>query len=151
MPGFTADHSLQPSLSPYHGGASYALHDDVLVEPEFLGVIKEAFESAGHAFSSALMSAASSLGDLVKKTQSTGGPDGEPFACGQWVTRLVACSGNSPTYSEGEMMAACAASNPFQMASCTAVTAGLYSTLQQGCSENPGGIGQLLGQICPNG
>jgi hypothetical protein len=150
MPGFTAEQSLQPSLSPYHGGGSYALHDD-LVEPEIFGFVKEAFESVGNAFSSVAQSLAKDVGNLVNSLQSGGGPGGQPFACGQWVTRMLACSGNSPTYSEAQMIAACISTNPAQMISCTAVTAALYSTLQQGCSENPNGIGQLLGQVCPNG
>ncbi len=149
MPGFTAEHSLRPLLSPYHGGNSYALHDDRRVEPEFLGVIKEAFESVGHEFSSAVVAAAGALSSIVSNPSSAGGgSDGQPLVCGQWATRMLACSGNSPAYSEAEIMGACAAVNPFQMAACAALSAGMYSLVQQACSQNPGGMGQLVGQVC---
>ena len=151
MPGFSAEQGLQSSPSPYHGGGSYSLHADALVEPQIFGFIKEAAESVGRAFSSAATALASEVGSLVSSLQSSGGPGGQPFVCGQWVASLLACSGNSPTYSEAQMMSTCLSTNVAQAAACTAVTSALYSTLQQGCQDNPGGIGQLLGQVCPNG
>jgi hypothetical protein len=150
MPGFTSEQSLHPSLAPYHGGGSYALHDDELVAPEFLGVIKEAFESAVHAFSSAVLEAATALNSIVVSAQNGGGGNGQPLVCGQWATRMLACNGSSPAYNEAEIMGACAAVNPFQMAACAALSAGMYPLVQQACSQNPGGMGQLVGQICGN-
>lgn len=150
MPGFTAEQGLQPSLASYHGGSSYALHDDQLVEPEWFGFIKEAVESVASTFSSAVMSAVTSVQQAIHGVQTSGGPNGTPFVCGQWATGMIACSGNNSTYNEGQMMAACAASNPLMMAACATVTAAMYPAVQAACQDNPGLIGQLPGMICNN-
>jgi hypothetical protein len=150
MPGFTAEQSLQPSIASYHGGGSYALHDDQRVEPEILGVIKEAFESAFHGFSSGIVDAAKALNSIIVSAQNGGGGNGQPLVCGQWATRMIACNGNSPAYSEAEILGACAGVNPFQMAACAAVSVGMYPLVQKACAENPGQVGDLVGQVCGN-
>jgi len=151
MPGFTAEQGLRPSFASYHGGGSYALHDDQLVEPEWFGWVKEAVESVASEFSSAITAAAGALNNIVNNPGSSGGGGGSgPLVCGQWATRMIACNGNSPAYSQAEIMASCAAANPFQMAACTALSAGTYSLVQQACQQNPGAIGDLVGQVCGN-
>lgn len=150
MPGFTASNSLGPSAYSYNGATSLRDSAPDAVVPEFLDIIKEAFESITSGFSNALQAAANALKDAINKLNS-GGNGQPPFVCGQWATRFLACNGNSTRYSQGEMMAACIASNPAQTAICVGITASMYSILQQGCQQNPNGIGQLLGQICSAG
>jgi hypothetical protein len=147
MPGFTASNSLGPSAYAYNGALSLRDSAPDAVVPEFLDFIKEAFESITGGFSDALQAAANALKNAIDKINSGGGGQ-PPFVCGQWATRFLACNGNSTRYSQGEMMAACIGSNPAQSIICAGITASMYSVLQQGCQQNPNGIGQLLGQIC---
>jgi hypothetical protein len=148
LPGFTAENSLTESTWNYYGARSLGAASEDAVDPEFLGVIKEFFQSAGSALSTAIVSAASGLGDAISKLAASGGGGGRPFVCNQWATAVLACSGGQPAYSEAELMSRCVSMNPSYMAVCAAASAGLYPLMQQACSQNPGQIGTLVGQIC---
>jgi hypothetical protein len=147
MPGFTADSSLAPTAGKYYGGRSLSMESDDMVSPEFLGFIKEAFESVGSALSSAVVAGANALSNAISNMQSHGGPGGRPFVCGQWATTVVACKGKSPAYSQAEMLSRCAAINPAQMAICAVASAGLYPLVQQACAQGSE-MGQLVGRVC---
>jgi hypothetical protein len=146
MPGFTASNSLGPSSFVYNGGVSLAPDQGDVVGPEFLDFIKEAIEKIADGISSGLQSAVNALQNAINNLNSGGGKP--PFVCGQWAARFLACSGNSPTFGEAQMLSACISSNPANSIACATITASMYGVLQQGCRENPNGIGQIMGQIC---
>ncbi|HVG34089.1 MAG TPA: hypothetical protein VM911_13455 [Pyrinomonadaceae bacterium] len=147
MPGFTATNSLAQTEGNYYGGRSLSIEGDDMVDPQFLGFIKEAFESIGSALSSAVMAGADALSNALSNLRDKGGPGGRPFVCGQWVTTVLACSGKSPAYSQAEMLARCISTNPAQMAVCAVASAGLYPLVQQACAQGSD-TGQLLGRVC---
>ena len=77
LPGFTAENSLTASMGNYFGGQSLSIAPDDLVQPEFLGVIKELFEKAGSALSQAVQSAASAIGNMISNINKSGGQGGK--------------------------------------------------------------------------
>jgi hypothetical protein len=151
LPGFTAANALGAASNRYYGAATLAAAQDESVEPEFLGPIGELFEKIGETFSGAVESLASSVASIISGLRDSGGGGGQPFVCGQWATRMIACSGNSPAYSEAEMLGACASTNPLQIAACGTATAAMYPLVQKACQDNPGAVGQLVGQVCQGG
>ncbi len=153
LPGFTATNSLAPQAAIYHGGASFSLDGTGLVEPQFLGPIGEAFESAWEsikqAVSGAVMTLAQAASNVISSLQKSGGPGGSPFVCGQWVSAVISCTNGRPTYNEAQMMARCLSTNLGQTAACVAASAAIYPLVRQACAEGSP-MGNLLGQVCHN-
>jgi hypothetical protein len=147
LPGFTASNCLAPTVSKYYGGRSLSIEPDDLVKPQFLGVVREAFQKATPGF----ITAGSSLGKLLSSMRGHGGPGNTPWVCGQWATSMITCNGNSPAYSQSQMMANCITNNatdPTLWPLCTTASAGMYPLVQQFCAQGGGDNTQLLGQIC---
>ena len=154
MPGFTAANSLAPSSASYYGGRSLSFEAEEMVQPEFMGVIREAFQSVGRSISPGLSSLGSSLGNLINNSNNNNGPNQPPFICSQWITTVVACNNGSPAFSQNDMWTRCLMSNstdPVNAALCTGVSAALYPLVQKYCSEGDTDPGDLIGQICTDG
>jgi hypothetical protein len=158
LPGFSATNSLGPAAHAYYGAASLSAAQGDEVNPEFLGVIKEMFESASEtvseavemvseAVSGALKSGFSSLSNLIKNLKDHG-DQGQPFACGLWVTRMMSCTGTSPTFSEIEVLGACMSANPQYNAACMTISAALYPLLTEACQKNPSALSGVASQVC---
>jgi hypothetical protein len=158
LPGFAATNSLGASVHAYYGAASLSAAQGDGVSPEFLGVIKEMFEGASEAVSEsvevvseavggALKSGISGLTGLIKNLRDHG-DQGQPFACGMWVTRMMSCTGNSPTFSEMEVLGACISANPQYNVACMTISTALYPLLTKACQQNPSALTGLPSQVC---
>jgi hypothetical protein len=131
MPGFTATNSLKPAAGIYYGGASLAIGEEDVVNPEFLGVIKEAFESAVEGVEGGLSAAMKAIGNLVHQA-------GTNFVCNQWAVEAFRCSGGNPPLTSAEMLANCIGFNPDNTLPCAAIVGAMYPAVQQFCANGGG-------------
>lgn len=160
LPKFSATNSLGPAICSYFGASCLSASDnDSIAHPQFLGSIGEAIEEAaegvaegvehvveavGGTFSSAL----TGITNLIDGFKNHGGPNGTPFVCGLWVTQILSCTGNSPTYSRPEVLLRCLGANVQGTAMCATVVLSLYPLLQQACNSGNSAQLQGLGTVC---
>jgi hypothetical protein len=149
LPGFGAENSVRQASWSYFGARTLGPVVDDVVSPQFLGVIREAFQSAGRGLSLGTASLAASLGGMISNAGKGGGPDNsKPFACRTWAGGVLACRNGQPLYSQAEMMSRCVSSNPTWSPLCISATAGLYPLVKRACSEDSNSTGNLLGAVC---
>jgi hypothetical protein len=131
LPGFTATNSLGPAAGIYYGGASLAIGEDGVVNPEFLGVIKEAFESAYEGVEGGLSAMMTAISHLVQQA-------GTNFVCTQWAVEAFRCSGGNPPLTSAEMLANCMGANPDNTLPCLGIVASMYPAVVQFCANGGG-------------
>jgi hypothetical protein len=155
LPGFTAESSLTEASWNYYGARSLAPDAENMVEPQFLGVIKEFFTEtvpgSVEGLVNSVVNGANELGKLIQGMQRGGGPfgGGRPIACRSLVAPLLACRNGRPAYSSAEMQSRCLGADTANSVLCFGVALGLYPLLEKACADNPNDVGGLIGRICP--
>lgn len=154
MPGFTAEHSLQPALVNYtHGSVHHAGSGRGYVSPQFLDFIKEAFEKIVEGLSAAARATAEGVKTAFEKLNDLAKRQGQSFACGNWVMTMLKCNGNSPAMAMAQMTSDCVRSsggNPALAAACAAMGAAVYGLAVEYCKSPGQSTAPFIQAACPN-
>jgi hypothetical protein len=118
-----------------------------MIEPQFLGVVREIFQKAAKGLSDPIKDAASAIGKGLSGLRPHG-PGDPPFYCGSWAQPMLACNGRGPAYSALQITQKCIGANPATSIFCASYANAMHGLVTKACADNPEAVQELLPRFC---